>query len=134
MIMGDNIRAQVEEKVSEIRKADPSISLDSLVTDGEYGTWGVIIYTDYTFESMGFDFIESEESWQRPEAIDQYNGFSSEGYCVVIHAPSSAMNDLVKMLKRKGGRPNLRLARIDEPSSHQITLQKALEITIPASR
>lgn len=128
--MGDNVRAQVEERVREIRTADPSISLDSLVTDSEYGTWGVIIYTDYDFESMGFDFIESEESWQRPEAIDQYNGFSSEGYCVIIYVPSTAMNDLITMLKRKGGRPNLRLAKIDDPSGHQITLQKAMEIVL----
>jgi hypothetical protein len=129
--MDVDIRAQVEERIRDIRKANPSMSLDYLVTDSEHGTWGAIIYIDYNFETMGFEFIESEESWQRPEAIDQYNGFSSEGYCVVIYAPSNAMDALIKMLKQKGGRPNLRLARIEEPSGHQITLRKALELTIP---
>lgn len=129
--MGDDFDAQVEERIHEIRKANPSVSLDYLVTDSEYGKWGVIIYFDYNFDTMAFDFIESEESWQRPEAIDQYNSFSSEGYCVVIYAPNNAMDDLIKMLRRKAGRPNLRLARIDYPSSKQMTLRKALELTIP---
>ena len=124
--MSDDITAQVTKRVDEIRQKYPSVSLDYLLLDGEYGKWGVILYTDYDFTTRGLDFIESKESWKRPEAVEQYNGLIGEGYCVVIYAPGEVLDDLIAKLKREGGRTNIRLASIEEPSRRHCTLKEAM--------
>ena len=116
VVVEDEIQSQVTKRVDEIRQKYPSVSLDHLILDGEYGRWGVILYTDYDFTAQGLDFIESDESWKRPEAVEQYNGIVGEGYCVVVYVPHAAVDDFMAKLDREGGRSNIRIASIEQPS------------------
>ncbi len=109
-----NIEALVEERVKNIRKRHPDMSIDYIIQEGEYGQWGVVLYTEYDFSVIGFEFIESETSWKRPEAIEEFNNLIEEGHCVVILAPSNVKNDISMMLKEKGGRSNIRLYSLEK--------------------
>ncbi len=124
--MTDDIQDRVRKRVDSIKQAHPSVSLDSLILESDYGKWGVILYTDYQFATYGLDFIESSESWKRPEAVEQYNGLIDEGYCVMVYAPPEALDDLTSKLKNKGGRANIRLGSNQEFSIRPHTLAEAI--------
>lgn len=107
--MAVTTRELAKQRVDILRREHPDISLDCIVQDSGYGEWAIILYTEYNFDPMGFDFIESETSWQRPEAIQEYNSLIEEGYCVVVYVPKKVFKDVVDMLRTKGGRSNIRL-------------------------
>ncbi len=113
-------------RVDSIRRANPSVSLDYLIMDSDCGEWGVILYTDFQFATYGLDFIESSESWKRPEAVEQYNGLLNEGYCVMVYAPPESLGDLTARLKDEGAKANVRLGSSEEFSIRPHTLGEAL--------
>ncbi|OPY34571.1 MAG: hypothetical protein A4E32_00300 [Methanomassiliicoccales archaeon PtaU1.Bin124] len=102
-----------KKRVERLRNENRDISLDCIVRECEKGQSAVIIYSDYNFSPMGFDFIESKESWNRPEAIDEYNSFVNEGYCVVVYVPESVMGRFEERLKDEGARKNIRYFTIE---------------------
>ncbi len=104
----------VEERVKNIRKQHPDMSVDSIVQESEFGKFGVILYTGYDFSIMGYDFIESATSWKRPGAVKEYNCLSEEGYCVVVYVPDKQKSNLRRMLREKGGRSRIRVHSIEK--------------------
>lgn len=87
-----DIEAFTKRRVDALRKERRDISLDHMVHDGEYGKWSVILYIEYNFNPMGFEFIESATSWKRPEAIQYYNELVEGGYCVMVYVSERVLD------------------------------------------
>ncbi len=90
------------------------MSVDFIVQNSEFGKFGIILYTEYDFSIMGYDFVESDTSWKRPGAVKEYNCLSEEGYCVVVYVPDSQKANFRRMLKEKGGKTRIRVHSIEK--------------------
>ncbi len=81
-----NIEDLVIQRVNLLERLDPQLELDYGIEEGDYG---VISISDHG-ETIGFEFVESESSWTRPDALTQYNELVEEGYYVGVIVPEEA--------------------------------------------
>jgi hypothetical protein len=114
MAMDNDIKDLAERRVDYLRRKYRDISLDYIVQESPLGKWAIILYTEYNFNPMGFDIIESRTSWKRPEAIKEYNELVDEGYCVVVYVPKEVKSEVEETIKAKNGRENIRIFSMDK--------------------
>lgn len=107
--MEPDIEELTHSMIDFLRKEHREISLDYIIQKDPFGKHSIIIYAEYNFNPMGFDFIESRTSWMRPEAVDEYNTLAEDGYCVVVYVPKDQMADAKAFIKSRGGKSNIRL-------------------------
>jgi hypothetical protein len=108
-----NIQELAVKRVDTLRKKHRDISIDYIVQHSPFGDWATILYAEYDFSLTGFDIIESNNSWRRPEAVEEYNALVDEGYCVVVYSPNEVKGELAMRIKDEG-RQNIRLHSIDK--------------------
>jgi hypothetical protein len=109
-----DIKQLAERRVDYLRSKHRDISLDYIVQHSQFGDWATILYAEYDFSLTGFDIIESENSWRRPDAVEGYNELIDEGYCVVVYVPNEVKAELAKKIKDQEGRENIRLHSIEK--------------------
>jgi hypothetical protein len=114
MMWDDNINDLVVRRVDFLRRMHPDISISYFIIGGPYGEYGVILYTEYNFNPMGFEFIESRTSWKRSGAIIDYSELTDEGYCVLVYVPSGVMSEVAETMRAQKGRENIRLLSTDK--------------------
>ncbi len=96
----------LERRIEAILRSDPSLCADyEVVRDREEGMdWGLIVIMDDTSEIVRCEFIESEVSWMRPEAIDEYNELADEGVPVTVVVPNEAFLAMSTRAQKYGSR------------------------------
>jgi hypothetical protein len=109
MQRAENIQDLVMRRVDYLRRKHPDISISYFILGSPCGEYGVVLYTEYNFNPMGFEFIESKTSWRRTEAIIDYNELTGEGYCVLVFVPQSVMGEVAETMRERKGRENVRL-------------------------
>jgi hypothetical protein len=108
-----DIRDLVDRRVDYLRKKHRDLSITHFVLGGYFGEYGIILYTDYNFNPMAFEFIESRISWMRPDAINEYNELVDDGYCVIVYVPNDTKNEVSRTIREKKGKENIRLFSTD---------------------
>ncbi len=89
-----------DQRLLQIRAEDPEAIVRDTYFEGESGVWCLI-----TVESeidLRYEFLESAESWRRPDAITNYNDaviFAPEIYVIV---PESVFTEVLDMVFRRG--------------------------------
>jgi len=54
---------------------------------------------------VGFEFLETEDSWKRPDALLQYFEASNDGYYVGVVVPEECTEEITDMIYSRGEEP-----------------------------
>ncbi|HOL06869.1 MAG TPA: hypothetical protein PKX52_00210 [Methanomassiliicoccaceae archaeon] len=91
----------VNQRIEDIDDEDEDLETDAAYFIGEHGPWGFIVITS-DGEPIGFEFIESGDSWRRPEAMDEYNAAASLDLEVLVIVPDEAFAMATEMIYGSG--------------------------------
>lgn len=91
----------VRRRRNILLKNNPHLEIDDSVQDGD---WALLtLYEDGRL--IGFEFLETEDSWSRPDALLQYYEAANDGYYVGIIVPSSVIDDVTELVFSMGEYP-----------------------------
>ncbi len=101
-----DVEGIIRQRLDALRSDDPDIDVEyDIIEDGD---WGFITILDDELEPMAFEFVESQLSWKRGEAVEEYNNLAGDGFDVAVIAPDETFLDLNALLASKGD-PNIGL-------------------------
>jgi hypothetical protein len=93
----------VDQRMAQIGEDDPDIRVEETYFTDDTGVWSLLtLYDEALDELLGFEFIETAESWRRPEAVLQYNEAAAEGFTVLVIVPDESFVDMSELLARAG--------------------------------
>ncbi len=78
-----NIEDLVVQRINQLEQNNPGLNFRYGIDEGDYG----LISISDGGEIIGFEFVESDLSWERPDALTQYRTLAGEGYYVGVIVP-----------------------------------------------
>lgn len=91
------------QRLDQLEEDDPELETDyELIAEDNRGVIS-ILSEDVT---IGAEFIESDMSWPRSGALDEYNGAADEGLYVAVIVPNDAFFHMLDRVN-KVGRQNI---------------------------
>src|SRR5690606_26640129 len=91
----------IELRVEMLLEKRPGLEIDRSIQEGD---WALLTLSDGS-RLVGFEFLETEDSWTRPDALLQYYEAANDGFYVGIIVPSSALDDLTELVFSMGEYP-----------------------------
>jgi len=87
------------QRIDQLEEDEPELETDyELIAPDNYGVITVI-----TEEGViGAEFVESDLSWARNAAVEEYNEAASEGLYVVVIVPNDAYFPALDRVSRRG--------------------------------
>lgn len=93
----------VDQRLAQLAEDDEDIRGEETYLVGDTGVWCLLaLFEDTTDELIGFEFIETAESWKRPDAVLQYNETVTEGFNVLVIVPDESFVEMSELLARAG--------------------------------
>jgi hypothetical protein len=93
----------VDQRLAQLAKDDEDLHAEETYLVGDTGIWCFLsLYDDDSDELVGFEFIETEESWRRPDAVLQYNAAVTAGLSVLVVVPDRSLVEVSELLARAG--------------------------------
>ncbi len=92
----------VDQRMEDMKEDDEGLSAEATFFMSESGPWGFIVVRDEMDELIGFEFVETEGSWRRPEAMLEYNAAADAELEVLVVVPDEAFAEVVGMVYRSG--------------------------------
>lgn len=80
---------------------NPDLEIDSSVQEGD---WALLTLREGGV-LVGFEFLETEESWTRPDALLQYFEAAKDGFYVAVIVPSETLDDITDLIFSMGEDP-----------------------------
>lgn len=100
----------VEQRMAQIAEDDPDSEAEATYFVGETGPWGFITVRDEEVgEVIGFEFVETGESWRRSDALAEYNEAASEEVEVVVIVPDEDLVEVAELV-HEVGEPNVQVS------------------------
>ncbi len=93
----------VEQRLEDIREQNPALIVSEFYFSGETGLWSLITIQGREGDVIQYEFIESETSWKRAEAVLEYNQASLELVKVVVIVPDSVIADVLSLVRNFDG-------------------------------
>ena len=93
----DAIRLRMEM----LLRNNPDLEIDS---SGQEGDWALLTLNEGG-RLVGFEFLETDDSWSRPDALLQYYEAANAGYYVGVIVPSWAVDDVNELVFSMGEYP-----------------------------
>ena len=98
-----DISTAMADRAERVTATDPDLIVRySLYTDDRF-EWGILHILDPMERVIGLEFFESEESWMRPNAINDYNMAVHEGYPVTVVVPDETFHRFHGEARQRGG-------------------------------
>ena len=91
----------IELRVEMLLEKRPGLEIDRSIQEGD---WALLTLSEGG-RLVGFEFLETENSWTRPDALLQYYEAANDGFYVGIIVPSSALDDLTELVFSMGEYP-----------------------------
>ncbi|MGE5379399.1 MAG: hypothetical protein ACM3L5_00830 [Candidatus Saccharibacteria bacterium] len=92
-----------DQRIAQLAEDDEGIRAEETYLVGDTGIWCLLIlYDDALDELIGFEFIETAESWKRPDAVLQYNEAATEGFTVLVIVPDESFVEMSELMARAG--------------------------------
>lgn len=91
----------IRSRVAMLTNANPDLSIEDDVIDGN---WGLLTLRERG-HLVGFEFLETEDSWTRPDAVIQYFEASDDGYYVGVVVPEEQYDDVTERIYTMGELP-----------------------------
>lgn len=93
------------QRLAKLREANPGRTLEDDYMDTEIGTGGLIRIFGHGGGITALEFIEPEELWADPDALEEYAETLSDGLGVTVIVPSEEKPAAEEMLRETvGGR------------------------------
>ncbi len=92
----------IKKRIEAILRNDASLYTEYEVIKNDGMDIGVIAVMDENDLVQRCEFIESEISWMRPEAVDEYNDVADRGIPVSVIVPNEAFLAMSKMVQKYG--------------------------------
>lgn len=86
-----DIHELIKARVAMLTTSNPDLTIDK---DVENDTWGLLTIWDQG-HLVGFEFLETEGSWMRPDAAVQYTDASRDGYYVGVLLPEQVLEQAI---------------------------------------
>ena len=94
-----------KERMAKLKEANPGKVFEDDYMDTEVGTRGLIkIFGPDDEEVMGLEFIEPEEFWADPDALEEYSETLSDEITVTVIVPAEEKDDAQEMLHETVGK------------------------------
>lgn len=95
------IERALEERARALKKNKPELDMDRSIEEGE---WGLLTLREEGI-LVGFEFLETESSFSRPDALLQYFEAAKDGYYVGVVVPESKLGDVTELIYGRGEGP-----------------------------
>lgn len=92
-----------EQRMAKLKEANPGRTLEDDYMDTEVGTRGLIRIFGYGGEVAALEFVEPEELWGDPDALEEYNETLSDGIGVTVIVPPEEKAAAAEMLRETIG-------------------------------
>ncbi len=94
-----DIEDVILQRIDQLEEDEPELELDyELIAPDNYGVISVL-----TAEGViGAEFIESDISWARNGAVEEYNEAARDGLYVVVIVPNNAYFEALRRISRWG--------------------------------
>jgi hypothetical protein len=89
----------VDQRLDDITKHNPSMKAEEFYFEGEVGLWCLITIHGSEGMAIEYDFIESDRSWKRSDALSEFAQAVLEQVKVVVIVPDQAMADVLKLVR-----------------------------------
>ncbi|HOB37547.1 MAG TPA: hypothetical protein PLD09_03915 [Methanomassiliicoccaceae archaeon] len=90
-------------RAENVTASDPDLTVRySLYTD-DRREWGILHILDPMERVVGLEFFESEDSWTRPNAVNDYNMAAHEGFPVSVVIPDAVFIQFIRNVHDRGG-------------------------------
>ncbi|MDW5562836.1 MAG: hypothetical protein SA339_06375 [Methanomassiliicoccus sp.] len=96
-----DIQRMIRSRVAMLTNANPDLSIEDDLIDG---VWGLLTLRERG-HLVGFEFLETEESWRRPDAVIQYFEASDDGYYVGVVVPEDDYDEITERVYTMGELP-----------------------------
>ncbi len=93
----------VEQRLEDIREQNPILTASEFYFSGDSDLWSLITIQGRDGNVIQYEFIESETSWKRAEAVLEYNQASLEMVKVVVIVPDSVVADVLSLVRTFDG-------------------------------
>jgi hypothetical protein len=91
----------VEQRMKDMGEEE-GVEAEATFFMSDSGPWSFMIVRDDD-EVIGFEFIETENSWRRPEVIEEYNAAADSDLEVLVVVPDEVLIEATKMIYQSGG-------------------------------
>lgn len=87
------------QRIDQLEEDEPELETDyELIAPDNYGVISVL-----TAEGIiGAEFVESDLSWARNDAVEEYNEAAQDGLYVVVIVPNEAYLETLHRISRRG--------------------------------
>ncbi|MDW5563951.1 MAG: hypothetical protein SA339_12080 [Methanomassiliicoccus sp.] len=87
------------QRIDQLEEDEPNLETDyELIAPDNYG-----VITVLTEEgAIGAEFVESDLSWARNDAVEEYNEAAKDGLYVAVIVPNEAYFEMVHRITRRG--------------------------------
>jgi len=100
----------VDQRLAQIEEDDPGTEAEATYFVGETGPWCFITVQDEEVgEIIGYEFLETAESWRRRDALAEYNEAAEEEIEVVVIVPDEVFVEVAELLYEQG-EPNVQVS------------------------
>jgi hypothetical protein len=99
---GIKVKDVLNQRLKTIQAMAPAMLISYEVRESDDGEYGIITVTDQDSGQVGNDFIETDKSWKRKNAVYQYNEAAMEGHRVTVIAPDSVFPFVKAIISRDG--------------------------------
>ncbi len=99
-----DLEEMISTRIVGIRACNASVSTDFIIREVDGHGRGVIIVSDGKEAVQRFEFMESEGSWNRPGAVEEYNSIAALNIPVTVIVPSEAFLEVSTRVQEQGNR------------------------------
>jgi hypothetical protein len=92
MMGKDDVLRLLRSRAAMLKHANPDLEIEE---SEEEGDWGLLTLREGG-SLIGFEFIETGESWERPDAFLQYFEASNDGYYVGVLVPEEKVDEVIE--------------------------------------
>jgi len=111
-----DLESAIAMRTKMLLENNPALEIDSSVQEGD---WALLTLREEG-SLVGFEFLETEESWTRPDALLQYFEPANDGFYVAVIVPSGTLDDVTDLVFSMGEGPIVILTYDDLAIEHLV--------------
>lgn len=99
----DPVEAVTKSRLKALQGREKTFIFEDDYMDTEVGMRGLIRISRPNGDIAGLEFIEPEEFWMDPDAVEEYKDTLAEGYHVTVIVPTAELEDARDLLQEEAG-------------------------------
>lgn len=99
----DPVEDATRRRLQALEAGNKALTFEDDYMDTEVGTRGLIRIIGPDGEVAGLEFVEPEEFWFDPDAVDEYRDTVSDGFHVTVIVPPNEVEDATAFLNEELG-------------------------------